>query len=201
MRYFKFYGREFSIDENGLITKLAYEDDRPHKYGDTIKVLHRHNKAKVIRPFEDKYGYMQVILQANKHKKHWSVHQLVYAVYVLGINDVSNKDLGYDFKNNFYQINHIDGNKKNNNYKNLELISLQENIKHAVDNKLHNSQISAKYVEIYRYGKYLNTIWKTREASNWIKETYGIYINCGTISRLVRSGNMTCDGFSFKYKV
>ena len=122
-------------------------------------------------------------------------------VYVMNLTDVTNVKCGYDFtEHNYIQINHIDGNKLNNHYTNLELISLQDNISHAVKNKLHNSQINAKYVEIYKDNKLIHTEWKTRVASKWLLENLGVKIDCGTISRRARDGK-SYKGFTFRYKV
>lgn len=125
----------------------------------------------------------------------------MYLVFVLNKEYLKDEKIGYDFdKGVFIQINHKDSNKLNNHYSNLELTSLQENISHAVKYKLHNSQINAKYDEIYKNSKLLITVWKTRGASKWLFENYNIKINCGTISRYARNGKKYRD-FSFKYKV
>lgn len=201
IKEFYFYNAKYELDEYGNITRSEYEDIRPHNYNGEIKLLHRHNKRRKLTPYIDKYGYMQVILKSGNNHKHYSIHQLVYMVYVLGYNDITDRSCGYDFENkNYVQINHIDGNKTNNHYSNLELITLQENISHAVKHKLHNSQIKAQYVEIYKDNKLLVTVWKTRTASKWILDHYNINIDCGTISRRARD-NKESKGFKFKYKV
>ena len=201
VKEFYFYNAKYEIDEYGNIARSEYEDDRPHNYNGTIKILHRHNKRKELKPYIDNYGYKQVILKSCGHKKHYSIHQLVYMMFILNYTDITNKSCGYDFQNKSYiQINHIDGNKTNNHYSNLELITLQENISHAVVHKLHNSQIKAQYVEIYKDNQLLATVWKTREASKWVLDNFNVNIDCGTISRRARD-NKESKGFKFKYKV
>lgn len=201
VKEFYFHKAKYEIDEYGNLARSEYEDDRPHNYNDRIKILHRYNKRKEIKPFIDKYGYKQVVLKSGNYQKHYSIHQLVYLVFILDYNDITDKSCGYNFEDKQYiQINHIDGNKANNHYSNLELITLQENISHAVVNKLHNSQIKAQYVEIYKDNQLLVTVWKTREASKWLLENYNVIIDCGTISRRARD-NKESKGFKFKYKV
>ena len=63
-------------------------------------------------------GYLRVILHKNGASKPHRVHRLV------GICFLDNKD-------NKPQINHIDGNKKNNNVDNLEWVTNAENVAHA----------------------------------------------------------------------
>lgn len=46
---FYYYDRKYRINEYGKIDRLAYDDIRPHKYGNNIIMLHRHNKAKNLK--------------------------------------------------------------------------------------------------------------------------------------------------------
>lgn len=59
------------------------------------------------------------------------IHRLVYYLYV------GNIPLGYE-------INHIDGNKLNNHYSNLEAITASENIKHAFKLGLNPKKLGEK---------------------------------------------------------
>ena len=67
---------------------------------------------------EDKDGYLEVGLYKNRKRYFRRVHRLV------GINYIPNP-------NRYPQINHIDGNVKNNNVENLEWTTCLENIRHS----------------------------------------------------------------------
>ena len=73
---------------------------------------------KLIRPFDDGRGYNVVHLYKDKIRYTKKIHRLVADAFVEG------KEEGYD-------VNHIDGNKKNNFAYNLEWCTRSENIKHA----------------------------------------------------------------------
>lgn len=76
-----------------------------------------------IKPFKDRAGYLQVNLKISKNIKSCRVHRLVGESF---INNPKNKP----------DINHIDGNKSNNNVSNLEWVTKSENTKHALANGL-----------------------------------------------------------------
>lgn len=76
-------------------------------------------KNKYLKQTIDKYGYCKVTLQKDKHKKIYSVHRLVAENFI-------------DNPNNLPQVNHIDGNKKNNNINNLEFCTAKHNMNEAV---------------------------------------------------------------------
>lgn len=68
-------------------------------------------------------GYLRVELHLNKKIKRFFVHRLVAEYFV---ENPLNKE----------QVNHIDGNKLNNNMNNLEWVTNQENRNHAIKNNL-----------------------------------------------------------------
>lgn len=85
------------------------------------EVINKHNN-RPVKPQKNNKGYLRVSIG----KKLVFVHRLVALQYV------PNPD-------NLPQVNHKDGNKLNNNYKNLEWVSNQVNRTHAVEKGLHLS--------------------------------------------------------------
>ena len=93
----------------------------------------------------DKNGYVKVQMRSTDNKSHrYSVHRLVLENF----KPVENMEN--------LQVNHIDGNKKNNNLTNLEWTTSEENIRHAIDNNLRATINGAskltpeQVIEIYR---------------------------------------------------
>tara|TARA_R110002167_G_scaffold325441_1_gene531495 strand:- start:46 stop:525 length:480 start_codon:yes stop_codon:yes gene_type:complete len=84
-----------------------------------VKSLPRNGTGKEERVLKlklDKYGYSCVGLR-NKNKKYFSIHRLVAIAFV------KNKDNGINT-----QVDHIDGDKRNNSFSNLRWCTCQENI-------------------------------------------------------------------------
>lgn len=75
----------------------------------------------------DNTGYYQIILRKNKKEKHVRIHRLVALTFI------PNPD-------NLPQVNHIDGNKLNNNVENLEWCTNSENTQHGYDSNLYHSK-------------------------------------------------------------
>ena len=82
---------------------------------------------KILKPDKQKTGYLQVTLYENGKPIRYKVHRLVG---ILFLNCPENY--------NELQINHIDGNKENNHYSNLEWCTSYENNKHAREKGLNN---------------------------------------------------------------
>ena len=74
-----------------------------------------------LRP--TKRGYLRVCIRINGQSKDFYIHRLVVKYF-----------LGKEIKD--LEVNHKDGDKKNNKVSNLEIVTYLENIKHAKDNKL-----------------------------------------------------------------
>lgn len=75
--------------------------------------------SKVLKPAISEDGYYKGSVCVNKKIKPYKIHRLVAEAFCKGYK----KGL---------EVNHIDGNKLNNNANNLEWVTRSENVKHAV---------------------------------------------------------------------
>lgn len=87
-----------------------------------------YGKNGIFLKYHNKNGYNTVGLQINKKKKMFFVHRLVAEYFIAP-------------KKDNLQVNHIDGNKQNNNFLNLEWVTASQNTKHAYDNGLNKNVI------------------------------------------------------------
>lgn len=77
--------------------------------------------CKEMSPFETRDGYIEYVLTKSDGKKqHIQAHRIVAGLYL-------NKVRGKDF------VNHKDGKRDNNFYKNLQWSTVSENIQHSFD--------------------------------------------------------------------
>ena len=113
----------------------------------TYKYSKKQNKCieiireKVLKPSIDKHNYKFVVLTRNRIRKTIKVHRLIAENF---IENTNNKPL----------INHIDGNKLNNNINNLEWVTNSENIKHAYSNNLIDIRKKQKKVVFFAIHTY-----------------------------------------------
>jgi len=85
-----------------------------YRYGVVNKQV---KKGKILSPWISKNGYLTISVKVGDKRTKFLLHRLVASAFVDGFN----RDL---------TVNHKDGNKLNNNSKNLEWVTLQENTKH-----------------------------------------------------------------------
>lgn len=98
----------YRIYENGIIVK-----DKSNTNRNDLKVLSQHKSVK---------GYFTTYIYNNRMKgSNQRVHRLVAEAFLEGRSEENNI------------VNHIDGNKENNHYSNLEWCSILYNNKHAIE--------------------------------------------------------------------
>lgn len=117
----------YQVSENGKVLALEREVKNKHN-----KTHIRKGHLKAIR--ESKKGYLRTSLtDSNGILKTVSIHRLVALTFLKKETDSRN------------QINHIDGNKENNHFSNLEWCTAQENLKHALDTGLRSNKLKPEF--------------------------------------------------------
>lgn len=105
----------YSISNLGRIKSLA-------------RVIFKRNavcciKERLLTPTLGKRGYYTIMFQVDGKKMNRTIHQLLAIVF-----------LDHTPANGLLDINHIDGNKTNNNLNNLEIVTHRENISSCLRN-------------------------------------------------------------------
>lgn len=95
----------YEVSNTGKVRGMNYRNQR---------------EPKEISQREDKYGYKRVNIFCNGKRAVKTVHRLVAEAFI------PNPDA-------LPQVNHIDGNKKNNEKSNLEWCTASRNVQHAFD--------------------------------------------------------------------
>lgn len=99
--------------------RIKYFKNKTDSFGNIIPHIDRIRKLT-----NDKYGYLKIrIMSDDLKQKDFQVHTLVAELFC-------------DNPNNYKIVNHKDGDKKNNNYENLEWGTQKMNVEHSIKNGL-----------------------------------------------------------------
>jgi len=110
----KGYKGFYQVSNQGRVRSV----DRVHKYLRQGKEVTRRKKGIILSPATNDSGYLHVLLSRENKKEFLSVHGLVAKAFIYKEEEE-------------LEVNHIDGNKKNNEVDNLEWVTHQENVIHA----------------------------------------------------------------------
>jgi len=103
-------GRKYAVSNYGRVRSLdAWVRNR---YGVRLRL------GRVLKPGKTTKGYLFVVLSDNSKQRPYSVHRLVGKVFVPN-------------PTNLPEINHLDFDKSNNHFENLEWTTRSGNNKHA----------------------------------------------------------------------
>lgn len=116
-----------------MIYKILYNRYKVYTNGDIYSLFKYHytkgklvkiNRCYKLKPIKRKNGYLKIVLYNEEGKGiEYGLHRLIAETF---IPNPKNKP----------QVNHIDGNKHNNDVSNLEWCTNKENMRHAYDNYL-----------------------------------------------------------------
>lgn len=93
-------------------------------------------KGKILKEVKLRDGYFYVRLCKDTISTRKSIHRLVAETYIPNLD-------------NKKEVNHIDGNKRNNNVSNLEWVTPKENMRHAWETGLLKPHSTKKKVSRY----------------------------------------------------
>ena len=148
-------------------------------------------KGRLLKQTIGTTGYYNVNLSKNGKTKYFRVHKLVADAFILN-------------KNNYNCINHIDGNKLNNNINNLEWCDYSHNLKEAYRIGLRENKYKGKYGKEAQFSKPLlqyslnGEFIKEWENASQVNRELGY---CAENIRSVCNGRRKqANGFIWKYK-
>lgn len=120
---------KYSISSLGRVRRNQFEivDSNNKKF---VK------KSKLMAINDNGNGYKQLMIQVKYKRQVFYIHRLVAQLF---LNNPENKE----------QVNHIDSDRSNNRVDNLEWVSIQENMTHAVLNRS-KSKSKSGYIGIKR---------------------------------------------------
>lgn len=134
--------------------------------------------GKLLAPMETLNGYLYVYIGSpmNKNKL---VHRLVAQAF-------AKNDSGGNY------INHINGNKKDNVYTNLEWCFQKDNVRHAIKTGLMEYTTPSKPIIAYKGGNVVGTFPSISDCARKLN------CNDGCISNVLHGRRKTHHGFTFK---
>lgn len=114
-----------------------------------VKSLHNNKKRrdKILKPTLSGKKYLAVELIINRERKCITIHRLVALAFIPN-DDPVNKS----------QVNHIDGNKLNNRWDNLEWSTMAENLLHYSELKKEYNKLKEEVMHLRIKIKRLSTI-------------------------------------------
>lgn len=146
--------------------------------------VYSHFLKRELTQYDRGNGYLSVMLSKKGKSKNYTVHSLVAEAF-----------LGKPQKG--LEIDHIDGNKTNNNVLNLRYITHSDNMNNPVSIAKRYEAIKAKQgVSVIAY---MNGI-KVGEYICLMDAAKALKVECTNISRILRGKLKTTGGYTFKRK-
>lgn len=155
--------------------------DNYNKFIDTNGYLYSEDGKQYCR-WVDNVGYYQSSFTENGKKHYVRLHRLLALAFIPN-------------PNNYPQVNHIDGNKLNNDISNLEWATNSQNTKHGYDNNLYHSKNRSAVIAIDKVNGNYMEFKSIRECANQLN------LNRKTITAILKKQKENNYSYDFEYKV
>lgn len=158
---------------------IGYEGEYMVSNKGRVMSLKDPNKPKILKTFMNRKGYIRINLLKNGKMKQVFVHRLVAEAF---IGEICNG----------MTVNHIDGNKANNNVSNLEIVTQSENA-------LHSCYVLGNGIRpVYMLDK--DTFEVLREFPSIILASKEMRIDDGAIYKVCSNQRNFAGGYSWVFK-
>lgn len=133
----------------------GYENYSVNENGD----IKNNKTGRILKKHLNDRGYFDIgIYDKNKKSKKFLIHRLVTMTFMEDFNEE-------------LQINHIDGDRQNNNINNLECVTSKENFEHSLERKKKSGKkgniSKLKIMKLYKSNKFENIDDFVREIMKW----------------------------------
>ena len=175
----KGYEGLYQISNYGKVKSLER-----YYFSGMYNAIKKYQNENIRKTEKSKNGYLRVTLSKNGKLKKYSIHRLVAETFIPN-------------PNNLLQVNHIDENKENNYYKNLEWCDSEYNVNYGKRNeKAKKSMIASKGKKINQYdlkGNFIKQYFSISDASKQFKNKRS------NISACCRKKQKTAFGYIWEY--
>lgn len=130
-----------------------------HHYVDENGRILNMKTGNILKPYKSKQGYLYVRVCEDNVRSHLAVHRAVGMCFVKGYKEE-------------LVIEHKDGNKQNNNYKNLIWCTQKENLRRGYERRKDTALRNYIPCEVYHKGEYIDTLISVSDAAKFASEKY-----------------------------
>lgn len=134
----------------------GFENHSVNEYGVVLNT----KTGNIIKPYKSKQGYLYVKPCENNHTKHLAIHRAVALCFCDG------------YAENLV-VDHKDGNKENNYYKNLKWCTQKKNLHDGYKRRKDTPFRNYNSCELYYRGKLIDVFPSIRDAAKYACEKYG----------------------------
>lgn len=122
--------------------------------------VYNQKTGKRLTPYKSKQGYLYIKCSDEGVLKRVAIHRAVAMSFCKG----------YDEE---LVVDHIDGNKENNYYKNLRWVTQKDNINKGYERRKDTPFRNYNVVGLYYKGEFVNSFWSVTDGSRYASKKYG----------------------------